>query len=175
MRQRSATSTGTSLVGVWTVLLIVLAIVIVVAGSALTARQALRRRNRVIAGVVSPVPLSWLTSNRREARIHRRLQANGRRLELVAPTDDVSDILTRLRIELVELDAHLVTVARRPSRERRADRPALQARVAQIEDLVRRVEERSRSEPVSLDEISERLDFLEAADAELDQLGPADS
>ena len=63
----------------------------------------------------SPAPLGWLTSGRREAKLHRRLRSSGQRLELIPPTDDVADIVTRLRVELVELDAHLVTVARRPS------------------------------------------------------------
>ncbi len=159
----------------WTVLLVVLLIVVVATATALAGRKALRRKNRVIAGVASPAPLTWLTSSRCEARLHRRLQANGHRLALISATDDVEDLVTRLRIELVELDAHLVTVARRPSRERRADRTDLQARVVQVEDLVRRVEERSRSELVSLDELSERLDLLDEADAELDQLSLGES
>jgi hypothetical protein len=161
-----------TLTDVWIAVIALLVVVAVVAGSALGARYALQRRNRVITTVKSPVPLGWLTSNRREARIHRRLRTSGRRLELVPPTDDVADIITRLRIELVELDAYLVTVARRPSKARRADRPQLYERVEQIEELVHRVEERSRAELVSLDELSERLDLLEAADEELNELGP---
>jgi len=92
----------------------------------------------------------------------------------VPPTDDVADIITRLQIELVELDAYLVTVARRHSSTRRADRPQISERVEQIEELVRRVEERSRNEQVSLDDLSERLDLLEAADEELNELGPTE-
>ena len=155
----------------WVVLSILVAVVLFLAGAAVGTRYALQRRNRVIKGANSPAPLIWLTSGRREAKIHRRLRTVGLRLEVVPPTDDVGDIITRLRIELVELDGHLVTVARRPSRERRADRPELLARVEQIEDLVRRVEDRARSELVSLGELSERLDLLEQADAELDELG----
>jgi len=91
----------------------------------------------------------------------------------VPHTEDLAPIIARLRVELVELDAYLLTVARRPSKVRRADRPEIYERVEQIEGLVRRVEERVRTELVSLDELSERLDLLEAADRELDELGPA--
>jgi|DEB0MinimDraft_6_1074348.scaffolds.fasta_scaffold119752_1 hypothetical protein len=162
-----------TLAEVWIVLFVVLMLFLAAAGTVLGTRHALRRRNRVIAGVNSPVPLTWLNSGRREARIHRRLQMSGRRLELVPPTEDVAPIIARLRVELVELDAYLLTVARRPSKVRRADRPEIYERVEQIEGLVRRVEERVRTELVSLDELSERLDLLEAADRELDELGPA--
>lgn len=162
-----------TLAEVWIVLFVVLMLFLAAAGTVLGTRHALRRRNSVIAGVNSPVPLTWLNSGRREARIHRRLQMSGRRLELVPPTEDVAPIIARLRVELVELDAYLLTVARRPSKVRRADRPEIYERVEQIEGLVRRVEERVRTELVSLDELSERLDLLEAADRELDELGPA--
>jgi hypothetical protein len=157
------------------ILLTVLFVIVALgAGTAFGLRYALQRRNRVLAGVKSPAPLSWLSSGRREARFHRRLRASGRRLSLVPPTDDVADIITRLQIELVELDAYLVTVARRHSSTRRADRPQISERVEQIEELVRRVEERSRNEQVSLDDLSERLDLLEAADEELNELGPTE-
>lgn len=167
-------ATPATLGRVWVLLAVVVIFIVAVAGSALGARYALHRRNRVITSVKSPVPLSWLSSSRREARIHRRLRTCGRRLELVPPTDDVAEIITRLRVELVELDTYLVTVARRPSRARRADRPRIYERVEQIEELIGRVEERSLAEPVSLDDLSERLDLLEAADAELDELGSPD-
>jgi len=165
---------GTTLDSVFILLAVLLAMLVFVAGSVLTTRYALQRKNRVLPGVKTPVPLSWLSSGRKEAKLHRRLRASGRRLELIPPTDDVADIITRLRIELVELDTYLITVARRPSQARRADRPQLTDRVKHIEDLVRRVEERARTELVSLDELSERLDLLEAADQELNELGSAD-
>lgn len=148
---------------------------VVVGAGALTATTlALRRRNQVVAGVTSPAPLKWLTSGRREAKLHRRLRASGRRLALVPATDDVSDIIARLRVELVELDSYLVVVSRRPTPTRRADRRLVEERVRDIEDLVRRVEERTRTELVGLGELHERLDLLEAADDELNQLGPAE-
>jgi hypothetical protein len=172
---RPARPTPTTLVVVWTVLVVVLVFVVVIAGAVLAARHALHRRNRVVRAVASPAPLVWLTSGRREAKMHRRLRDSGRRLELIPPTDDVVDLVARRRVELVELDAYLVTVARRPSRTRRADRPRLVERIVQIEDLVHRVEERSHNEPVSLTELSERLDLLEAADQELDELRPGET
>jgi hypothetical protein len=150
------------------------AFLLVVVGGAFAIRLTLSRRNRVVAGVKSPAPLTWLSSGRKEAKLHRRLRRVGRRLALVPPTDDVADVITRLRIELVELDGHLVTVARRPTPARRADRTVIKERVERIEALVRRVEERSRSEVVSLDELTERLDMLDAADSELNELGPTD-
>ena len=159
-----------------TVLLILLAVVVVLfAAAAGGTRYALGRKNRVIAGVKSPAPLGWLTSGRREAKLHRRLRRSGRRLAIVPPTDDVADIITRLRIELVELDQYLVTVSRRPSEARRSDRKAVVERVEQIESLVRRVEERTRDDLVSLSDLNERLDMLEAADDELTELSPPDT
>lgn len=146
--------------------------VLVGAGAVTATAISLKRRNQVVAGVKSPAPLGWLTSNRREARLHRRLRASARRLALVPPTDDVSDIIARLRVELVELDGYLVVVSRRPTQARRADRKVVEERVRDIEDLVRRVEERGRTELISLGELHERLDLLEAADDELNELGP---
>ncbi|MEM7141946.1 MAG: hypothetical protein AAF548_13035 [Actinomycetota bacterium] len=152
------------------ILLAILGGTVLVGAGALTgATLWLKRRNQVVAGVKSPAPLGWLTSGRREAKLHRRLRASGRRLELVAPTEDVNDIVGRLRIELVELDDYLVTISRRPSSARRADRKVVVERIEAVEQLTRRVEDRSR-DLVSLDELNERLDMLEAADSELDDL-----
>ncbi|MEZ5165481.1 MAG: hypothetical protein R2695_02955 [Acidimicrobiales bacterium] len=154
----------------WIVVGVLAALVVVGAGSYLAVWATLRRRNQVVRGVRSAAPLSWLHSGRREAKLHRRLRSSGRRLELVDASADVTDIVARLRIELVELDSYLVTVARRPSASRRADRPRLVERVEQIEQLVHRVEERSRADLVSLDDLHHRLELLEAADSELDEL-----
>ena len=138
----------------------------------MATRVALKRSNQVVAGVHTPAPLGRLASGRREATLHRRLRACGRRLALVPPTEDVADVITRLRIELVELDGYLVTVSRRPTRDRRADRQQVHERIRDIEDIVRRVEERTRTELVSPSELNERLDMLEAADDDLNELGP---
>ena len=88
---------------------------------------------------------------------------------MVPPTEDVAELVSRLQIELVEVDEYLVTVSRRPKQVRREDRKAVEERVEEIESLVRRIEERNRTELLSLDELGERLDLLEAAD---DELGP---
>ena len=146
---------------------IVLTLVVMIA-----TRIAMGRRNRVVSGVPSPAPLSWLASSRREAVLHRKLLSAGRRLELVPRSDDVADVIERLQVELTDLDAHLVTVSRRPTKVRRADRRDIADQVAVAEDLVRRVEERSRDEAGSLGELADRLDLLEAADDELRGLGP---
>jgi hypothetical protein len=151
--------------------LVVISILMVLA-VVIGTRVALGRKNRVVTDVPSPTPISWLTSSRREAKLHRRLRSAGRRLELVPATEGITDVLTRLRIELVELDSHLVTVSRRPTPARRADRREVADRITEVEDLVRRVEERSRNQPGSLTELTERLDLLEAADEELRGLEP---
>ena len=96
---------------------VVLTLVVMIA-----TRIAMGRRNRVVSGVPSPAPLSWLASSRREAVLHRKLRSAGRRLELVPRSDDVADVIERLQVELTDLDAHLVTVSRRPTKVRRADR-----------------------------------------------------
>ena len=139
---------------------------------AIGTHATLARRNRVVSDVPSPAPIGWLASSRREAVLHRRLRASGRRLELVASTEGLADLITRLQVELVDLDTHLVTVARRPTASRRLDRAEIAEQVTAVEDLVRRVEERSRNRTVSLDELSERLDLLEAADEEIRGLDP---
>jgi hypothetical protein len=159
---------------VFLLLAICAAFLVAVVGGALAIRLTLSRWNRVVAGVESPAPLGSLSSGRKEAKLHRRLRRAGRRLALVPPTDDVADVITRLQIELVELDGHIVTVARRPTPARRADRTVIQERVERIEALVSRVEERSRTEVVSLDELTERLDMLDAADSELNELESTD-
>lgn len=153
------------------VVLIVVWLLLLAAGVYAT-RAALRRRNQVVSGVPSPAPIGWLTSSRREAVIHRRLRAAGRRLELLPSNGGLDDVITRLRIELVEIDGHLVTVSRRPKHVRRADRREIADHVTAIEDLVRRAEERSRTDTGSLAELAERLDALEAADDELRGLEP---
>lgn len=153
------------------VALVVISILMVLAVVVAT-RVALGRRNRVVADVPSPTPISWLTSGRREAKLHRRLRAAGQRLELIPAGEGLTDVITRLRVELVELDAHLVTVSRRPTPARRQDRREVADRITEVEDLVRRVEERSRHQPGPLSEITERLDMLEAADEELRGLEP---
>ncbi|MCP5026439.1 MAG: hypothetical protein GY929_09160 [Actinomycetia bacterium] len=160
---------GSFLVG----LLIVLGVLVVLAVIAVVgAQMTLNRHNRVLRGTRSPAPARWLASPRPEALLHRRLRSAGRRLELVPTSENLIDIVTRLRNELVELDTHLVTVARRPGSHRRHDRQEVAHRVTAVEDLVRRVEERSRTESGSLDELAQRLDLLEEADEELRGLEP---
>ena len=77
-----------------------------------------------------------------------------------------------IRHELLELDAFLPIVARRPTAARRADRKVVSSRIGEVDALLRRLEERARTQPVSLDALRERMDLLEAADDELRELGP---
>ena len=118
------------------ILVLIVVGLVLMAAAAYATRATLRRRNQVVAGVPSPAPIGWLTSSRREAVIHRRLRAAGRRLELLSSNEGLEDVITRLRIELVEIDSHLVTVSRRPKHARRADRREIADHVADIEDLV---------------------------------------
>lgn len=156
-----------------TVVLIVLGVLVLIAlVAAVGTRMALTRRNRVVTGINSPTPVGWLASPRPEAHLHRRLRAAGRRLELLPPGEGTADIASRLQVEMVELDSHLLTVSRRPASTRRADRREAREQVTAIEDLVRRLEERSRNETVSLPELAERLELLEAADEEIRGLEP---
>ncbi|MCP3855771.1 MAG: hypothetical protein GY698_13705 [Actinomycetia bacterium] len=154
-------------------LIIVLGVLAVLAIMAVVgAQMALNRHNRVVSGTRSAAPSSWLASPRPEAQLHRRLRAAGRRLELLAASESLVEVVGRLRSELIEVDTHLVTVSRRPASSRRQDRRELTKQVSEIEDLVRRVEERERSQAGSLNDLSDRLDMLEAADEELRGLGP---
>lgn len=150
---------------------VLVAVVVLLVMAALGARIAVRRANRIVPGVASPVPVRWLVTSRREAVYHRRLRALGRRLDALPATDATAEIRDGIRRELLELDAFLPVVARRPGSARRADRRLVSGRIAEIDLLVRRLEDRARSEPVSLDALRERMDLLEAADDELRELG----
>ena len=156
-----------TIVGIVFVALLLLAVASLVA-----ARVMLERRNRVVTGVRASTPLFWLASPGPEAHLHRRLRAAGRRLELLPATEGVAEIMGRLQVEIVELDGHLVTVSRRPSSVRRADRREAREQLGAIEDLVRRLEERSRDRGDTIPELAERLAMLEAADEELRGLDP---
>lgn len=163
----------------WVVLLVVVATLL---------RWRFDRRNRVSPAVKSPAPITWMWSPRTTARLHRRLQgavadihlAPSRRSPHGGPAS-VDELRRELEYQAVELDRHLVIVARHPRRQRRSLLRALGRQVAEIEVLSVRLSrlsarpegtpasgwEVSRQPPEVLSEIARQLDLIDAAQGEL--------
>jgi hypothetical protein len=166
-------------VATWIVLLVVVATLL---------RWRFERRNRVSPAVRSPAPVSWLWSPRSTARLHRRLQAAVADIQLApsrrshhAGPASVDDLRRELEYQAVELDHHLVIVARHPRRRRHSLVQALDGQVTEIESLSVRLSRLSarpegtpasgwdvtRQPPEVLSEIARQLDLLDAAQEEL--------
>jgi len=166
-------------VATWAVLLVVVVALL---------RWRFERRNRVSPAVRSPAPVTWLWSPRATARLHRRLRgavadihlAPSRRTPHSGPAS-VDELRRELEYQAVELDHHLVIVARHPRRQRRSLLHALDAQVSEIETLsvrLSRLSSRPEGTPVSgwdvtrqppevLAGIARQLDALDAAQDEL--------
>lgn len=166
-------------VATWVVLLVVIVTLL---------RWRFERRNRVSPAVRSPAPVTWLWSPRATARLHRRLQgavadihlAPSRRSPHGGPAS-VDELRRELEYQAVELDHHLVIVARHPRRRRRSLMRSLDGQVAEIEALSVRLSrlsarpegtpasgwEVTRQPPEVLSEIARQLDVLDAAQEEL--------
>jgi hypothetical protein len=171
----------------WVLAFVVTWVVLLVVVGAL-ARWRLDRRNRVSPAVKSPAPVSWLWSPRPAARLHRRLRgavadihlAPSRRSPHSGPAS-VDELRRELEYQAVELDRHLVIVARHPRGQRRSLLHALDAQVGEIEVLSVRLSrlssrpegtpssgwEVTRQPPEVLSEIARQLDVLDAAQDEL--------
>ena len=166
-------------IATWIVLLVVVATLL---------RWRLQRRNRVSPAVKSPAPISWLWSPRATARLHRRLQgavadihlAPSRRSTYRGPAS-VDELRRELEYQAVELDHHLVIVARHPRGQRRSLVRSLDGQVTEIEALSVRLSRLSarpedtpasgwdvtRQPPDVLSGIARQLDLLDAAQEEL--------
>jgi hypothetical protein len=166
-------------VATWVVLLIVVVTLL---------RWRFARRNRVSPAVKSPAPVTWLWSPRATARLHRRLQAAVADIHL-APSRrsphrgpaSVDELRRELEYQAVELDHHLVIVARHPRSRRSSLVRSLEEQVTEIEQLSVRLSRLSgrpegtpasgwdvtREPPDVLAEIARQLDVLDAAQDEL--------
>jgi hypothetical protein len=166
-------------VATWVVLLVVVATLL---------RWRFERRNRVSPAVKSPAPVTWLWSPRRTARLHRRLQgavadihlAPSRRSPHRGPAS-VDELRRELEYQAVELDHHLVIVARHPRRRRSSLVRSLEEQVTEIEELSVRLSrlagrpegtpasgwDITRQPPDVLAVIARQLDVLDEAQEEL--------
>jgi hypothetical protein len=165
----------------WIVLLTVALVVL---------RWRLQKRNRVSPAVKSPAPLTWLWMPTRPAQMHRRLQSAVAEIHLSPtrrshplPECSVDDLRRELEYQAVELDHHLVVVARHPRRRRRELLHSLEHQVGQVEELSVRLSRMSRpvgsvssgwelahQPPEVLARLAHQLDLLDAASDELAEI-----
>ncbi|HEY5154548.1 MAG TPA: hypothetical protein VIJ47_07430 [Acidimicrobiales bacterium] len=156
-------------------------------------RWRLSRANRVSPAVKSPAGLLWLWAPTRAARLHRRLRTAVAMIHLApsrrdrsTPTLSVDELRRELEYQCVELDQHLVVAARHPRSHRRGLLAALDTQVSEVERLAVRLSAMARpadapasgwSEPSTppevLERLSQQLDLLDAAQAELVQIEQA--
>lgn len=141
---------------------------------------ALRRHNRVARDVRSPAPLPWLWSPLAPARVHRRLRRAVRVADDAAGRDHsgaVSDLAQQLAAEAVLLDAELVRVWALPHRARRSYLSDVSRRTATVEASAVRLSglapapvAASASGSEGLPQLTERIDLLIAARADVERL-----
>jgi len=159
------------------------AIAAVAAGGAALAlgaqrvKQNAQRGQQIAPGTPSAVPLGWAGAHTPEAKLHRRLGTAMSGLRQA--TED--DALVMANVEVVEREAlkieqQLVAASRMADRLKGPAIAELSAAVDQIENvsaqLIQRSAELSAGDvQAQLAELSERLELLDQARAELDQ-GP---
>jgi hypothetical protein len=165
------------------VTLLIIAVAAAAAGGAAIAigaqrvKQNTQRGQQISPGTPSAVPLGWAGAHTPEAKLHRRL---GQAMSgLRAATED--DVLVMANVEVVEREAlkieqQLVGASRMADRLKGPTIAQLGAAVDQIENvsaqLIQRSSELSAGDvQTQLAELSERLELLDQARAELDQ-GP---
>ena len=162
---------------------VLLAMAVLSGGTCLAGIFWLRRRNRVCPGVATDAPLLWLISPRRAASGHRRLRRSvlAARAALGAyegrggAGTDIGSVVTELGRHAARIDAELVVVARCPAGQRRRVERALLQEVRDVEQLaVRLVASLVETSPAPIADmghrLSDRLDALEAAHAELAEI-----
>ena len=151
-----------------------------VGGSVAYGVHSLRRRNRVVPSVRTQAPLNWLWSWRMSARLHRHLArtmtamracVTGSREQLGLMT-----MVKELEVHACAIDAQLVAVDQSPQPTRNRLLRELYAEVRQVDAVAERIIRMGRAwagaEPSvrALAGVSERLDALEAAMADLARL-----
>lgn len=163
--------------------ILVIAVVVVVGGAAALVlgaqrvKQNARKGQEISPGTASAVPLGWAGAHTPEAKLHRRL---GKAMSgLRAATED--DALVGANVIVVEREAlkieqQLVAASMMAERLKGPAIAELSTAVDQIENvsaqLIQRSAELSSGDvQAQLSELSERLDLLDQARAELDQ-GP---
>jgi hypothetical protein len=145
------------------------------------ARYRLKRQLRLRPGTPSKAPTSWLVSTGEAARLHRRLRHATASARATRGLGDgmTGPLVAEIEEHAIVLEAHLVVAARLKHRGR-ATRKAVASQVKELEVVVARLATSSLRAPATvalpgaptnrLAEVSERLDALEAARAELDAI-----
>jgi DNA-binding helix-hairpin-helix protein with protein kinase domain len=151
------------------------------AGALLYGRWRLRKQLRVRPSTRSSAPTNWLVSMSEPARLHRRLRkaAATARLAGASGGATVAELADEIEDHAVALETHLVLLSRMWRRERQA-RTQVVTQIEQLEQLTTRLTasavqvSRPRAlgagSPDALAELTERIDALEAARAELTAL-----
>ena len=165
--------------------LIILALTITLSLASALAMAAglvwsLRRRNRVAPKVRTPAPLIWRCSPVAPARLHRRLRRAVRAADGAATRDRtgaLGDLAADLAREAVVLDAELVRVWSLPRAGRRTYLRELASRTGTVESSAVRLSALAplplqvrASSHSDLDQLTERIDLLAAARADVEQL-----
>lgn len=149
-------------------LLSVLALVVAV--------RHLRRRNRVSPAVPGTAPTWWLCTPSRPALLHRRLRRAVYAVRQVRG-GAAAELAADLEAHAVAVDRHLVLAARAPMSARPRLLRDVAGQVRDIEALTERVLAAAASPlqpgPERLALLAERLDSLEAAQAEIAALEEA--
>jgi len=146
--------------------------------------HTVRKRNRVAPGTRSPAPISWLWSWRMSARLHRHLARTIHAVHacIVDSREQLglATMVKELETQAIAIDRQLVAVDRSPNPTRYRILRELYAEVRQVDAVAERVIRMGRAwagdEPSvrGLAGVSERLDALEAAMADLARLDRAD-
>jgi len=144
-------------------------------------RWWLRKQLRIRPSTRSAAPTPWLVSTSEPARLHRRLRkaTTTARLAGVRGGPTIAELATELEDHAIALEAHLVMTSRVWRREREVRRQ-LAAQVGQVEQLATRLtitsleagrpRALSAGSPDALAELTERIDSLDEARAELVEL-----
>jgi hypothetical protein len=146
--------------------------------------HTVRKRNRVSPDVRTPAPISWLWSWRTAPRIHRHLARtiNAVRTCIAGTREQLGlqTMVKELEKQACAIDRQLVVADRSPQPTRYRLLRELWAEVRQVDATAERVIRMGRAwageEPSvrALAGVSERLDALEAAMADLARLDRAD-
>lgn len=168
-----------------TVLLILFLLVALVIGAAaavaLIGGKAVGRnaqkQNQVVAGTPSNAPAHWFGSHEPEAKLHRRVRDAVAGLN-ATPSDDpaMAEIVASVEREAITLDDQIVAASNLADRLKPDVLASLTSAVEQFEDITGSLITRasgldSDNVQSELDALSERLDLLAQARAELDE-GP---
>ena len=144
-------------------------------------RWWLRKQLRIRPSTRSVAPSGWLVGTSEPARLHRRLRkaTTTARLAGARGGPTIAGLATELEDHAIALETHLVMTSRVWRREREVRRQ-LTAQVSQVEQLASRLTVTSlesgrpraltAGSPDALGELTERIDALDAARAELVEL-----